>query len=611
RRQFAINGDRLYCQPHYIELFRLKAGSGDESVEETAAALTTAATCPSSATIKSRFDPLRSSRPRLRLRGRRRFAQFLARAAQILSSGPKTAQILKCWAAAQILQLLAQPPRFLPELSPRSTNFSPSDCDEGRLCPAPDEAEEMETAQASCFIWAVHMVMLLLVIQIQFFTGPHLGCSDVTLHTNFPIFIPVYYAGAADPPDTSTALTRTATSEKERPHSEEAKSASPPPREGSAGVVESQPQELPPRCSPLLMSTTALLGRNRGRHPAGSRNRLKLRHLGVVSQRMKLSGICATAASSCLDGPAAEVGVARQPCLDLCAAGSRARRLRNFQVCLPLCRADGACSGLRVRFRTKDQQLAENAWRVRLEQRPAAGLRCLRVRFRTKTRQLGQQCTQQVTAFSLRHLGAPHAACRPAVTNSESATESAAPNPQTNLIFKLCTPTQQEIQSFASQSAHRSLRERAPPRCPMVLCGTAQSTTDGAQDQLEQQYTKRLKENKLWRDAPIRLDEGEGGIYENEPVQLPTLVRPDPARRPEDYRLYAEGKCATLAKQRFMSEAAQEGGLGRATRGPRRCRPRWGAQDEAQPPSDPAGAYSRAVSAWQQAGSQQQPAAAQ
>ncbi|PAA48515.1 hypothetical protein BOX15_Mlig033901g2 [Macrostomum lignano] len=206
------------------------------------------------------------------------------------------------------------------------------------------------------------------------------------------------------------------------------------------------------------------------------------------------------------------------------------------------------------------------------------------------------------------------------VCNPESANES---------NFKLRTPTQQEIQSFASQSA-TAVYENEPAPLPDGVVRYGQSATDGAQDQLEQQYTKRLKEKFLLESQqqktverpPIRLDEGEGGIYENEPVQLPDVVRPDPAAA-EDYRLYAEGKCATLAKQRFMSEAAQkaasaerrvvlelanDSGVYENCPEVRDDVARWGAQDEAAA-FDPAGAYSRAVSAWQQAGSQQQPAA--
>uniref|UniRef100_A0A1I8FL81 Uncharacterized protein n=1 Tax=Macrostomum lignano TaxID=282301 RepID=A0A1I8FL81_9PLAT len=108
--------------------------------------------------------------------------------------------------------------------------------------------------------------------------------------------------------------------------------------------------------------------------------------------------------------------------------------------------------------------------------------------------------------------------------------------------------------------------ENEPAPLPdWLLCGTASplptehrtswssSTPNGSR----RSSCSKSQQQKTCGETPIRLDEGEGGIYENEPVQLPDVVRPDPAAA-EDYRLYAEGKCATLAKQRFMSEAAQK-----------------------------------------------------
>ncbi|PAA79440.1 hypothetical protein BOX15_Mlig024286g1, partial [Macrostomum lignano] len=135
---FAIMDDRLYCQPHYIELFRLKgsyrfhdsagvpvnsiAGSGDESVENGGGS-NDSGHVPKLSNIKSRFESFEE-----------------------------------------------QPPA------------------------SPSKRKEK-----------------------------------------------VYYAGL----QSARHRYETATSEKERPHSEKPKRFTPP-REGSAGVVESQPQELPP-----------------------------------------------------------------------------------------------------------------------------------------------------------------------------------------------------------------------------------------------------------------------------------------------------------------------------------------------------------------------------
>ncbi|PAA65234.1 hypothetical protein BOX15_Mlig033901g1 [Macrostomum lignano] len=65
---------------------------------------------------------------------------------------------------------------------------------------------------------------------------------------------------------------------------------------------------------------------------------------------------------------------------------------------------------------------------------------------------------------------------------------------------------------------------------------------------------------------------------------------------------------AASAERRVVLELANDSGVYENCPEVRDDVARWGAQDEAAA-FDPAGAYSRAVSAWQQAGSQQQPAA--
>uniref|UniRef100_A0A1I8IW45 ANK_REP_REGION domain-containing protein n=1 Tax=Macrostomum lignano TaxID=282301 RepID=A0A1I8IW45_9PLAT len=508
----------------------------------------------------------------------------------------------------------------------------------------------------------------------------------------------VYYAGL----QSARHRYETATSEKERPHSEKPKRFTPP-REGSAGVVESQPQELPPdvvRCydngdsddRPAPGSSRNVLARFReieqqnGSHqPPAKEAEARPRSRNCASESSasdEAERESAPAASSCLDG-LPQVSAARS-LLDLwrrresqaaaaaqfqgsrissmwekaleeetkrprqnridphnkdqqlaemlaCAVQNKDQQLAEMLACAVQNKDQQLAEMLACAVQNKDQQLAEmlacavqnkdqqlaEMLGVRFRTKTSSWLRCLRVRFRTKTA-AGSSARSKSPLFSrvTSEPRMPPAVCRDQfrichrVCNPESANES---------NFKLRTPTQQEIQSFASQSA-TAVYENEPAPLPDGVVRYGQSATDGAQDQLEQQYTKRLKEKFLLESQqqktverpPIRLDEGEGGIYENEPVQLPDV----------DYRLYAEGKCATLAKQRFMSEAAQkaasaerrvvlelanDSGVYENCPEVRDDVARWGAQDEAAA-FDPAGAYS-ARTPGSRPGSQQQPAA--
>uniref|UniRef100_A0A1I8FMY1 BRCT domain-containing protein n=1 Tax=Macrostomum lignano TaxID=282301 RepID=A0A1I8FMY1_9PLAT len=229
-------------------------------------------------------------------------------------------------------------------------------------------------------------------------------------------------------------------------------------------------------------------------------------------------------------------------------------------------------NGLRVRFRQTNQQVAEMLAAVRFKNKDQqlAADACV-VRFRTKTSKLAEMLASATAVY-----------------------------------------------------------ENGPPPLPDGVVRVRPVRYDGAQDQLGAASTPNGSRESFLLELPaaencgLRTTKARAGIYENEPRAAARRCRRNPARRrglpavrgqvrhPGQAALHRRGvrRRRPSAERRVVLELANDSGAVRETvRRSATMSARWGAQTSSSASIRSRLPTARAVSAWQQAGSQQQPAA--